>query len=127
MITDRHLPRTTTADAAADLMLTALATNALALTDTTARQSFSTTQTNKRAQQSSVEWIMEGPSSGLLTDFTTVAFSAASAAVNGQNTGLSSLSGATPITMVSAKGNTVRALPSGLNGKDGFSVDWKSG
>jgi hypothetical protein len=38
MITDRHLPQITTADAAADLHalhLTALANNALALTDTT--------------------------------------------------------------------------------------------
>src|SRR5581483_4055270 len=80
---------------------------ALTLTDTTTRASFTTTQNSRKAARNSVEWIMEGPSNGLLSDFGSVAFSATSATIGGQTGGLSSFTGAQSITMVSGSG-TVR-------------------
>jgi Peptidase A4 family len=87
--------------------------------------SFQTTQTTRKAQRSSAEWIMEGPSSGLLTNFGTVGFSSASATINGQTASLGSLSNAQPITMVTSQG-TPRAVPSGASGGS-FSVSWQHG
>lgn len=46
----------------------------LTLTDTSTHATFSTTQTSKKARRTSVEWIMEGPSSGLLSDSGLVPF-----------------------------------------------------
>lgn len=95
----------------------------LKLTDNTTQASFSTTQSSRKAQRSSVEWIMEGPSNGLLSDFGSVAFSAASATIGGQSAGLGSFTNAQPITMVTNAG-VVRAQPSSVSG-NAFSVAWK--
>ena len=91
--------------------------------DTTGARS-TVTQTSKRTARSSVEWIMEGPSNGLLTNFGLVPFSSASAMINGQTGGLSSFSNIQPITMVSSAGTT-RAQPSGVT-SNAFSVAWYS-
>lgn len=101
----------------------------MTLTDNTAHTSFTTTQVSKRATNASVEWIMEGPSSGLLTDFNSVAFTGTNGAINGQAGPLNALTGAQPITMVSnsRKGSVVRAQPSSLDGKGGFSIAWLHG
>lgn len=95
----------------------------LTLTDTTTGQSFTTVQTTKKAvARSSVEWIMEGPSSGNLTDFGSLAFSGATATIGGQQVSPSSPS-ANPITMVTNKQQD-RAVPT-LTGPDSFSVAWQ--
>jgi hypothetical protein len=97
----------------------------LRLTDNSvANSTFQTTQVMKRARQSSVEWVMEGPSSGLLTNFGTVGFSGANATINGQSANLGSFANADPITMVTNQG-AVRAKPSAISGGASFSVDWK--
>jgi hypothetical protein len=93
----------------------------LKLTDNTTKASFTTTQSDKQATRTSVEWIMEGPASGILSDFGSVAFTAASATIGGQTAGLS-LFAAHPITMVGTTG-MVRAQPSPLS-PSGFSVTW---
>jgi Peptidase A4 family len=93
------------------------------INDTTGAKS-TVTQTSKKAARSSVEWIMEGPFNGLLTDFGSVPFSNASATINGQSGGLSSFSNIQPITMVSSAGTT-RAQPSGVT-SNAFSVAWYS-
>lgn len=85
---------------------------------------------SKRAARSSVEWIVEGPSNGLLTDFGSspgMPFSSASATINGgPQTGLSAFgSAAQQIVMVNNAG-TVRAQPSPVS-NDGFSVVWARG
>lgn len=95
----------------------------LKLTDNTTRASFSTIESAKKAARSSVEWIMEGPSGGLLSDFGSVAFSGASATIGGHSAGLSSLAGAQPLTMVNSAG-VVRAQPSSLSA-NAFGVTWK--
>lgn len=95
----------------------------LKLTDNTTGASYSTVQTAKSAARSSVEWVMEGPPTGLLSDFGSVPFSAASATINGQTAGLSSLTGAQPITMVNS-GGTVRAQPTAVSA-NAFGVTWK--
>jgi hypothetical protein len=70
---------------------------------------------------------MEGPSSGVLTNFGSVSFSGATGTVNGQTMSLGLFTNplADPITMVTSQGAT-RALPSPV-GKDNssFSVAWK--
>jgi hypothetical protein len=104
---------------------TSATTFILRLTNNTTGASFQTTQTTRKARRSSVEWIMEGPSSGLLTNFGSVGFSSASATVNGQTANLGSLSNAQPITMVTGQGAT-RALPSSASG-GAFSVTWQHG
>lgn len=95
----------------------------LKLTNNTTHASFTTTQTSKKAARSSVEWIMEGPSNGLLSDFRSVAFSGASAMISGQTGGLSSFTAAQSITMVT-NSDVVRAQPSALS-NSAFSVAWK--
>jgi hypothetical protein len=97
----------------------------LKLTDNTTGASYTTTQSSKKAQRSSVEWIMEGPSNGLLSDFGSVPFSAASATINGQTGGLSSFPNPESITMVNNAG-VVRAQPSAVS-SNAFSVAWKHG
>jgi hypothetical protein len=82
----------------------------LTLTNTSSGQTFSTTQNLKRANLASAEWIMEGPSSGSLTNFGTVSFSSASGTINGVTGNIGSLSPLTPITMVTS-GGVARATP----------------
>jgi hypothetical protein len=98
----------------------------LKLTNTTTGASFQTTQNSKRARRSSVEWVMEGPSSGLLTNFGTVGFTAASATISGQTGSLGSFANADPITMVTQQG-IARAVPSAVTGGSAFSVAWQHG
>jgi hypothetical protein len=95
----------------------------LKLTDNTTNVSFQTRQTSKKAQRSSVEWIMEGPSSGLLSDFGSVPFGAASATISGTTANLGTFTNAEPITMVNGQG-VARAVPSSVSG-GAFSVAWK--
>ena len=95
----------------------------LKLTNNKTGVSFTTTQSSKKAKRSSVEWIMEGPSNGLLSNFGSIPFSAASTTINGQTGGLSSFPSAQSITMVSGSG-AVRAQPSAVSG-DGFTVTWQ--
>jgi Peptidase A4 family len=101
----------------------------LKLTDnsTNPKAVFQTIQSSKRARLASIEWIMEGPSSGTLTNFGSVSFSGASGTVNGQTTSLGLFANpvADPITMVTSQGAT-RALP-GPIGRDNasFGVSWK--
>jgi len=97
----------------------------LKLTNNTTHASFQTTQTSKRARRSSVEWILEGPSSGLLSNFGSQPFSAASATIGGRTASLGSLPGADPITMINNQG-VQRAVPSSVSGGS-FSVAWKHG
>jgi hypothetical protein len=98
----------------------------LKLTDNTTGASFSTTENAKKARRTSVEWIMEGPSSGLLSDFHSVPFSSASATISGQTGGLGSFASLSPITMVTQQGVT-RAVPSGVTGGSSFGVTWEHG
>ena len=87
--------------------------------------SFQTTQSSKRARRSSVEWVLEGPSNGLLSNFGSQPFSAASATISGQTGSIGSFGNADPITMVSSQGVT-RAVPSSLSsGGTAFSVAWR--
>jgi hypothetical protein len=96
----------------------------LKLIDTTTNTTFKTTQTSRKALRTSVEWIMEGPSSGLLSDFGTVAFSGAAATINGTSGALGTFTGAQPITMV-RKSGVVRAAPSAISGGSAFNVAWQ--
>jgi peptidase A4-like protein len=99
----------------------------LKLTDNTTGASFQTTQASKKAKRSSVEWVMEGPSNGLLTNFGLVGFSAASATISNQTGNLGSFgTAAQPITMVTRAG-VPRATPSAVSGGTGFSVTWQHG
>jgi len=95
----------------------------LALTDHTTGRTFTTAQSSKKAQRSSVEWIMEGPSSGLLSDFHTVSFSGASGAFGSQVVDPGSTN-ADQITMVTSSG-VFRALPSSLTNGTSFGVTWQ--
>jgi hypothetical protein len=94
----------------------------LTLTDNTTGVTDSERLSSNKAQRTSVEWIEEGPSNGLLSDFGSVPFSAASATINGKTGGLSSFPTAQSITMESNTG-TVRAQPSAVSG-NAFSVAW---
>lgn len=93
----------------------------LTLINTSANASFTTTQTNRRARNASVDWIMEGGS--VLTNFGSVAFSGTNATINGQTGALDTFTAADPITMVDKKGAT-RAQPTALDSKGGFAVDF---
>lgn len=95
----------------------------LSLTDSTTRSTYSTVQSSRKAKRSSVEWIMEGPSNGLLSDFGSVSFSATSATINNTTGALGSFSGADPITMITSSG-VARATPSGVSNGSSFSVAW---
>jgi len=57
----------------------------LTLLDATTGKSFSTVQASKKAKRSSVEWIMEGPASGNLTDFGALSFTSPSATIGGRS------------------------------------------
>ena len=95
----------------------------LTLTDHTTGKSYTTGQFSKKARRTSVEWIMEGPSNGLLSNFGTVPFSAATAMISGQATNPGA-SNANAITMVTGQG-IARAVPSSVSGGTSFSVDWQ--
>ncbi len=101
----------------------------LSLTDDSTKNLLTYTEnlSSKKAQRSSVEWIVEGPSNGLLTDFGTLPFSSASATINGgQQTGLTAFgSSAQSITMINHAGAT-RAQPSAVDRKNGFTDTWVS-
>jgi hypothetical protein len=96
----------------------------LSLTDTTTGAKYTTTQTSKKASLASAEWIVEGPSSGSLTNFGSVSFTNASATINGKTGSLGSLSPLNPITMQTRSGVT-RAVPSSVKGGSSFSVAWQ--
>ncbi len=97
----------------------------LTLTDNTTHTTFTTTQSSKKADRSSVEWIMEGPSNGLLSDFGTVKFGDAAASISGLTGNLGSFPNADPITMVTRSG-VPRAVPSKIGGGGrSFSVAWQ--
>jgi len=98
----------------------------LTLTDLRTGASFSTNQSSRKASRSSVEWIMEGPSSGLLTDFGTASFSGSAATIGGKSGQLdpSVFPAADPITMVTSRG-VPRAVPSSPPSAGSFSVAWK--
>jgi hypothetical protein len=96
----------------------------LTLRDTTMKTPpFTITQSSKKAKRSSVEWIMEGPSSGNLTDFGSLSFTGASATIGGQTVTPGSPS-ADPITMVTKQG-APRAVPSLVGTKGAFGVSWQ--
>jgi hypothetical protein len=99
----------------------------MTLTNTSTGNSFTTTQSSRKARRSSVEWVMEGPSNGLLTNFNTVGFSSASASISGVvNGNLGSFSNREPITMVNQQG-IQRAVPTAVSGGTSFSVNWLHG
>jgi hypothetical protein len=95
----------------------------LTLIDTTTGKSFTTTQSARKAQRSSVEWIMEGPTNSGLTDFGSIPFTSSSATISNQTGGLSSFSNPQQITMTSNSG-VVRALPSAQS-NNAFGVTWR--
>jgi hypothetical protein len=97
----------------------------LTLTDNSTGASYQTMQASRKAQRTSVEWIMEGPSNGLLSDFGSVPFSAASSTISGQTSSLGSFANPESITMVTNQG-VVRAMPSNVtNQGTSFSVTWQ--
>jgi hypothetical protein len=98
----------------------------LSLTDNTTKVTNTEHLSSKKAKRSSVEWILEGPSNGLLTDFGSDPFTAASATINGTTAGLTAFgSSAQSITMVNSSG-TVRAQPSSVS-NNGFTDTWLHG
>jgi hypothetical protein len=110
----------------------------LKLTNLSTGNSFTTVQSSKKARRTSVEWVMEGPSSGLLTHFSTggkntIPFSAAEQSISGKTGNISTFTGGgstnpESITMVSPKGGTTRAQPTPINwGGTGFNVNWLRG
>jgi peptidase A4-like protein len=109
----------------------------LKLTNNTTGQSFTTTQSSKKARRTSVEWVMEGPSSGLLTHFSTnssntIPFTAAAQSISGKTGNISTFTGGgstnpQSITMVDSKGTTTRAQPTGITGGTSFNVNWLHG
>jgi hypothetical protein len=96
----------------------------LTLTDTTTNVAFQTTQQSKKAQLTSVEWIVEGLSNKPLSDFGSVSFTGASATIDGQTGGVGSFASAEAITMVTSQGVS-RAVPSRVTGKKSFDVSWQ--
>ena len=84
---------------------------------------FSITQTSKKAKRSSVEWIMEGPSSGNLTPFGSLSFTSASAIIGTASQSVSPDSGANQITMVTKQGMP-RATPTAAGANGAFGVTW---
>jgi hypothetical protein len=98
----------------------------LKLTNRTTGNVFQTTQSGKNVKRNSVEWVMEGPSSGLLTNFGTVGFTGTAATIGGKTGSLATLGNRQPITMVTQSG-TPRAAPSSVASDGSFSVSWLHG
>jgi hypothetical protein len=101
---------------------------ALKLTDSTTGATFTTTQSSKKAQRSSVEWVVEGPSNGGLSNFGSlpaggVTFTATNATISSVTGPIGSFSNAAPITMVNNAGAT-RAQPTTTTNGTSFSVNW---
>jgi hypothetical protein len=94
----------------------------MTLTDATTGAHFTTTASSNKARRTSVEWIMEGPSTGNLTDFASTGFTSASATIGGQTVSPGSAN-ANALTMVTNQG-TPRAVPA-LNGTNAFGVTWQ--
>jgi hypothetical protein len=97
----------------------------LSIQNVTTGDSFQTTQVSKKAQDSSVEWVVEGPSNQALSDFRAVSFSGARATIDGVTRNLGAFPSPDAITMA-ARGVT-RAIPSSLSGGNGptsFTVTW---
>jgi hypothetical protein len=94
----------------------------LKLTNNSTGTSFQTTQSSRKAQRSSVEWIMEGPSNGLLSNFGSVPFSLATATLGGLTASVDQFPNADPITMVTNQGVN-RAQPSNAS-RGAFGVSW---
>lgn len=108
-----------------EVSYTPAGTFVLKLTDNTTHvPTFTTSQSSKKAQRTSVEWIMEGPSSGLLSDFISVSFTGAQATIGGQTGSLGSFGSADPITMVTNK-EAPRAVPSTVAEGTAFGVTWQ--
>jgi hypothetical protein len=99
----------------------------MTLIDHTAGWTFRTTQSSTNAQRSSVEWIVEGPSNGTLTDFGTLNFGTDSATINNTSHSLDQFgSAANAITMTTKKG-VVRAEPGTLGSGGAFADTWYHG
>jgi len=111
----------------------------VSITDTTTKQSFSTSSTVHRAQQSSAEWIAEAPSSsgGILplANFGTVNFGLDHTSVS--NTCFATINGSTAafgtfganvqkITMVTSGGATKASPSNPSTDSTSFSVSWVS-
>ena len=98
----------------------------MTLTDNTTHVSYTTTQFSQKAARTSVEWIMEGPSSGNLTDFGTIGFNAASGTIGGVSGLLDPtvFPSANRITMVTTHG-VPRAVPSSTPSGGAFSDSWQ--
>jgi hypothetical protein len=96
----------------------------LKLTDNKWNAPFQTTQQSSKAQRTSVEWIMEGPSNQLLSDFGAVSFTGASETISGQTGSIGSFGNAEAITMVTNKGVTRASTSSLTRGGTSFSVSW---
>jgi hypothetical protein len=109
-----------------EVTATSASSYVLKLTDNNTGASFTTTQSGRKTRQASVEWIMEGPYNGLLSNFGSVGFSGAQGSINGQSGNLGTLSGLTPITMVSGRTGATRAQPRSITGGDSFHVDFVS-
>jgi len=113
----------------------------MTLTNNSTGNSFTTTQFSKKARRTSVEWVMEGPSNGLLTHFATtingntsdsIPFTAGAQSISGKTGNISTFTGggstnAQSITMVDSKGTTTRAQPTGVTGGTAFGVNWLHG
>jgi len=89
---------------------------------TTPATTFSIVQNSTKTQNSSIEWVMEGPSNGSLTNFGSVNFTGASGTIGGTTAGVGSFGNAQSITMVTKRG-IPRATPFGLS-STGFGVLW---
>ena len=83
---------------------------------------FSIVQNSTKTQNSSIEWVMEGPSNGSLTNFGSVNFTASSGTIGGTTAGVGDFGNAQSITMVTKRG-IPRATPFGLSSA-GFGVLW---
>jgi hypothetical protein len=102
----------------------------LTINDTTTGKSFTTQQAGANMQRSSAEWVVEAPTSGSvlpLANFGTVAFTSASATINGK-TGAINNSAWSPIAIdMSSNFGATEATTSVLNSTgDGFSVSYDS-
>ena len=86
---------------------------------------FTTVQAGSKTQNSSIEWVMEGPSNGSLTNFGAVNFTGASGTISNTTAGVGGFLNADPITMV-GKRSIQRAVPTTASG-DAFSVNWLHG
>jgi hypothetical protein len=113
----------------------------LSITDTTANESWSTSQKMPNAKRSSAEWVIEAPSSGgvlPLANFGTVDFGqdytgvalSCDATVGGASGPIGSAAFASSlveIAMVARDGTTVMSQPSGLSADEtSFTDSWKS-